>query len=82
MWDYNVGLVRMTPFFKCCKYSKVSGTRTRRDSIELTLTDNTGQDAEYEPRAEGDHPQYHWWLHHGSGWAILLSGPFRFVLTR
>lgn len=23
MWDYNVGLVRMTPFFKCCKYSKV-----------------------------------------------------------
>lgn len=25
MWDYNIGLVRMTPFFKCCKYSKVSG---------------------------------------------------------
>jgi len=24
MWDYNVGLVRMTPFFKCCKYGKVS----------------------------------------------------------
>src|SRR5438105_3271035 len=24
MWDYNVGLVRMTPFFKCCKYSKVN----------------------------------------------------------
>lgn len=24
MWDYNVGLVRMTPFFKCCKYSKVT----------------------------------------------------------
>ena len=23
MWDYNVGLVRMTPFFKCCKYPKV-----------------------------------------------------------
>lgn len=23
MWDYNVGLVRITPFFKCCKYSKV-----------------------------------------------------------
>ncbi|GJC96855.1 APSES transcription factor Xbp1 [Colletotrichum higginsianum IMI 349063] len=22
MWDYNIGLVRMTPFFKCCKYSK------------------------------------------------------------
>ena len=24
MWDYNVGLVRMTPFFKCRKYGKVS----------------------------------------------------------
>ena len=24
MWDYNVGLVRMTPFFKSCKYGKVS----------------------------------------------------------
>lgn len=24
MWDYNVGLVRMTPFFKCCRYGKVS----------------------------------------------------------
>ncbi|KAK0704250.1 hypothetical protein B0T21DRAFT_387833 [Apiosordaria backusii] len=23
MWDYNVGLVRMTPFFKCLEYSKV-----------------------------------------------------------
>jgi hypothetical protein len=24
MWDYNIGLVRITPFFKCCKYSKAS----------------------------------------------------------
>lgn len=24
MWDYNVGLVRMTPFFKCLGYSKVT----------------------------------------------------------
>jgi hypothetical protein len=23
MWDYNVGLVRLTPFFKCCDYGKV-----------------------------------------------------------
>lgn len=23
MWDYNIGIVRITPFFKCCKYSKV-----------------------------------------------------------
>ncbi|KAK3390212.1 hypothetical protein B0H63DRAFT_108541 [Podospora didyma] len=24
MWDYNVGLVRMTPFFKCLEYSKTT----------------------------------------------------------
>ena len=24
MWDYNIGLVRITPFFKCLEYSKVS----------------------------------------------------------
>ena len=24
MWDYNVGFVRMTPFFKCRGYGKVS----------------------------------------------------------
>ena len=23
VWDYNTGLVRMTPFFKSCKYTKV-----------------------------------------------------------
>ncbi|KAK5660492.1 hypothetical protein OQA88_13040 [Cercophora sp. LCS_1] len=24
MWDYHIGLVRMTPFFKCCGYSKTT----------------------------------------------------------
>ena len=24
MWDYSTGLVRITPFFKACKHSKVS----------------------------------------------------------
>ncbi|KAF1813790.1 hypothetical protein P152DRAFT_394050, partial [Eremomyces bilateralis CBS 781.70] len=24
MWDYNIGLVRITPFFKACKYSKTT----------------------------------------------------------
>ena len=34
MWDYNVGLVRVTPFFKCCKYSKVgSSSRLRYHGI-------------------------------------------------
>lgn len=26
MWDYQIGLVRITPFFKACKYSKVTPT--------------------------------------------------------
>ncbi|KAF2704404.1 hypothetical protein K504DRAFT_472204 [Pleomassaria siparia CBS 279.74] len=24
LWDYNIGLVRITPFFKCCNYSKTT----------------------------------------------------------
>ncbi|KAF2145210.1 uncharacterized protein K452DRAFT_201841, partial [Aplosporella prunicola CBS 121167] len=27
MWDYNIGLVRVTPFFKACKYSKTTPAR-------------------------------------------------------
>ncbi|KAI9762887.1 MAG: hypothetical protein M1840_001120 [Geoglossum simile] len=27
MWDYNIGLVRVTPFFKCCKFSKATPSR-------------------------------------------------------
>ncbi len=44
MWDYNVGLVRMTPFFKCCKYSKVGRrahrktTRPSPESARLTFS--------------------------------------------
>jgi hypothetical protein len=30
LWDYQVGLVRITPFFKCCKYSKVSAAGVMR----------------------------------------------------
>jgi len=42
MWDYNVGLVRITPFFKCCKYSKVSLIHNLLTSNNL-LTDITRQ---------------------------------------
>jgi hypothetical protein len=30
LWDYNTGLVRTTPLFKCCGYGKVS-FRSLRD---------------------------------------------------
>lgn len=36
MWDYKVGLVRMTHFFKCCGYSKVSHSVSTDASKALT----------------------------------------------
>ncbi|KAK3324679.1 hypothetical protein B0T19DRAFT_236069 [Cercophora scortea] len=27
MWDYKIGLVRTTPFFKCCNYSKTTSAK-------------------------------------------------------
>ena len=33
MWDYQVGLVRITPFFKALKYSKVREFNLPRISI-------------------------------------------------
>ncbi|KAF2130435.1 hypothetical protein P153DRAFT_338231 [Dothidotthia symphoricarpi CBS 119687] len=35
VWDYNVGLVRMTPFFKSCKYSKTIPAKALRDNPGL-----------------------------------------------
>lgn len=34
MWDYNIGLVRITPFFKCLQYSKVRAFLYRADSTD------------------------------------------------
>lgn len=43
MWDYNIGLVRITPFFKCCKYSKVRQVLNPRcrdfDTYQVLLDD-------------------------------------------
>lgn len=41
MWDYNIGLVRITPFFKCCKYSKVSGCCPASPEPALTCQQTT-----------------------------------------
>ncbi len=60
MWDYNIGLVRITPFFKCCKYSKVKpGTSAISSGIANFLIDNTSQDVELKPWLKGNHSQYH-----------------------
>jgi hypothetical protein len=67
MWDYNVGLVRMTPFFKCRGYSKASSAPLPvRTNTTLTWPDHAREDAQPEPRPQGHHPQHHRWLHQGS----------------
>lgn len=33
MWDYNIGLVRITPFFKCLGYAKVCVQRRHMSNI-------------------------------------------------
>lgn len=35
MWDYDVGLVRITPFFKCLGYAKVSTFLSDTDEITI-----------------------------------------------
>lgn len=52
LWDYNIGLVRMTPFFKSCKYSKVC-TNLRSLMSILTNADRTFESAEFESGLEG-----------------------------
>ena len=49
MWDYNVGLVRVTPFFKCCKYSKVRSFHSIivvYAKLKLAHLDHSSQDAQ------------------------------------
>lgn len=59
VWDYNVGLVRMTPFFKSCKYSKVRDNLLGVRVLPLTDEDGTGQSYAGKSGAERDHLQHH-----------------------
>ncbi len=59
MWDYNVGLVRITPFFKCCKYSKVRSLSLGFSTVpwlKVYDTDHASEDAKQQPRASRDLP--------------------------
>ena len=53
LWDYNVGLVRMTPFFKSLKHSKV-GMHFFSGSRSLTSLDYTSESLERESGPEGN----------------------------
>ena len=62
MWDYQIGLVRITPFFKACKYSKVSRSVSARSSRGLTrAADHTGESSYNESWTEGTFPLDHRW---------------------
>lgn len=53
MWDYQVGLVRITPFFKALKYSKVCPPDSSSIAVSLTvITDYASQIAQRESRAQ------------------------------
>jgi hypothetical protein len=60
VWDYNVGLVRMTPFFKSCKFSKVSRCDLLSLVLSLTVLDCASQSTERKPRHERHQLQHHW----------------------
>ena len=59
MWDYNVGLVRITPFFKCLKHTKVFQFCLKSYTTAYHLPDNASKNAKLEPRLERDHSQYY-----------------------
>lgn len=59
MWDYNNGLVRITPFFKALEYPKVSGLSPAEVLPSSFHEDDASKDAREEPRTERDMPQYH-----------------------
>ncbi|KAI0132282.1 hypothetical protein BJ170DRAFT_239815 [Xylariales sp. AK1849] len=80
MWDYNVGLVRMTPFFKCCKYSKT--TPAKMLNLNPGLKDITHSITGGSIMAQGYWMPYHCarsvcatFCHHIAGALIPIFGP-------
>ena len=60
MWDYNIGLVRTTPLFKCNRYSKVCLRLNHFYLKTNTTPDRTRKNTIIESRPARDLPQYNW----------------------
>ncbi|KAK0645656.1 hypothetical protein B0T16DRAFT_457665 [Cercophora newfieldiana] len=80
MWDYHIGLVRMTPFFKCCKYSKT--TPAKMLGLNPGLKEITHSITGGSIKAQGYWMPYHCakavcatFCHHIAGALIPLFGP-------
>jgi hypothetical protein len=59
LWDYNIGLVRITPFFKSLKYPKVRLHPSMPDGLTNHNLDHASQDACVKPWAERNHSQHY-----------------------
>jgi hypothetical protein len=59
MWDYNIGLVRITPFFKSCKYSKVCCSCLDTGPATDASLDNASESLERQPGSEKYQLQHH-----------------------
>lgn len=65
MWDYNVGLVRVTSLFKSLKHPKVR-FQCEPLSVFVTYTfhlDNASKGDDRKFRASGHISQHYWWLY-------------------
>ena len=65
MWDYNVGLVRVTSLFKSLKHPKVR-LQCEPLSVFVTYTfhlDNASKGDDRKFRASGHISQHYWWLY-------------------
>jgi hypothetical protein len=58
MWDYSIGLVRITPFFKCLQYAKVSVPQTST-GVAHERVDGAIQGDRQQQRAPGSLLQHH-----------------------
>jgi hypothetical protein len=48
VWDYQIGLVKITPFFKSLKYNKVNINQQPALTLKLTLSDYASQSSQSE----------------------------------
>ncbi|EME46120.1 hypothetical protein DOTSEDRAFT_51684 [Dothistroma septosporum NZE10] len=65
MWDYQIGLVRITPFFKACKYSKTTPAKA--------LTTNSGLKALSHSITGGALAAQGYWMPYACARAICLT---------
>ncbi|KAI5367388.1 Putative transcription regulator HTH, APSES-type DNA-binding domain-containing protein [Septoria linicola] len=75
MWDYQIGLVRITPFFKACKYSKTTPAKA--------LTTNAGLKDLAHSITGGALAAQGYWMPYACARAVCLTFcyPIRWALT-